>query len=156
MSKWIAKRMAKPFVPMFKLCFAMQGDFCKAFYEKYGEEALPIIAEVLGKAGVEHGKLSEIRGTLKAVGERLQFAGDVGLTPKVEIIASSDEMLHIKHPPPCTRGLEGTSRELCETLHNSYDKKMLSTTLGQEVEMKVLKTLAAGDEHCEVIFSIKK
>jgi len=35
------------------------------------------------------------------------------------------------------------------------DKKMMSTFLGQEVEMKILKSVAAGDEKCEVIYSKK-
>jgi len=35
------------------------------------------------------------------------------------------------------------------------DAKMVSTLLGQEIEMKILKSIAAGDKECEVIFSKK-
>ena len=51
-------------------------------------------------------------------------------------------------------GIEGTSKGLCEAMMNS-DKNMMSTLLGREVEMKILKSVAAGDKECEVIFSKK-
>jgi hypothetical protein len=35
------------------------------------------------------------------------------------------------------------------------DKKMVSTLLGKEINIKVPKSVAAGDKYCEVIFSKK-
>jgi hypothetical protein len=35
------------------------------------------------------------------------------------------------------------------------DETRMSTFLGQEVEVKILKSVAAGDKQCEVIFSKK-
>jgi predicted hydrocarbon binding protein len=54
----------------------------------------------------------------------------------------------------CPFGLEGTSKELCEAMMN-LDKNMMSTFLGKQGEVKVLKTVAAGDKICEIIESIK-
>ena len=71
------KVMAKGSSPMMKHMFAVTGDLSKAFYEKDGKEAIPIITEVV------------------------------------------------------------------------------STLLGQEMEMQILKSVAAGDKECEVIFSKK-
>ena len=33
-----------------------------------------------------------------------------------------------------------------------YEKMNINTLLGKEVKMKILKSVAAGDEYCEVIF----
>jgi hypothetical protein len=35
------------------------------------------------------------------------------------------------------------------------DKKMVSTLLGQQINIKIPKSMAAGDKYCEVIFSKK-
>ena len=56
--------------------------------------------------------------------------------------------------PKCILGIEGTSKELCEAMMTS-DTSMVSALLGQEVETKILKSVAAGDKECEVIFSKK-
>ena len=45
--------------------------------------------------------------------------------------------------------------ELCEAMMTA-DKKMFSSLLGQEMDMKILKSIAAGDKECEVVISIKK
>jgi len=71
----------------------------------------------------------------------------------IEIVELSDDAIHIK-VPKCTLGIEGTSKELCEAMM-ATDTKLLNTLLGQEVETKILKSVAAGDKECEVIFSKK-
>ena len=68
-----------------------------------------------------------------------------------EIVGSSDSSFHF-HQSHCALGLEGTSRELCEAMM-TVDKSRVSRFLGKEVEMKILKTGAAGDEKCDVVFS---
>jgi hypothetical protein len=70
---------------------------------------------------------------------------------QVEEVNLSDETLHLKMIR-CPMGIEGTSRELCEALM-SWDKGLMSTFLGQEGKIEVLKTVAAGDQICEVIES---
>ncbi|MCW4037460.1 MAG: hypothetical protein NWF13_01860 [Candidatus Bathyarchaeota archaeon] len=73
---------------------------------------------------------------------------------KMEIIELSDDMIHFK-TSTCPMGIEGASKELCEAMMTS-DKMMLSTLLGQEMESKITESVAAGDECCEVIISVKK
>jgi len=123
----------KQFAPMIKGMYARQGALAKAFYETSGNEALPKISEVMGS---EHYEMME-----KML--------EVGL----EIIDLSDDMIHFKLSQ-CTYGLEGTDRELCEAMMAEI-KTMFSTLLEQEVEMKIPKTVAAGDEYCEVIITKK-
>ena len=146
---------AKGFAPMMKRMFIGMGALSKAFYEKYGKEALPIITEVASQGGVEYGKIMQqmtpAKG-MKAVGESFKMMGSM-MGMGMEIIELSDDAIHFT-VPQCLLGIEGTSKELCEAMMTS-DKEMVGTFLGQEVEMKILKSVAAGDEECEVIFSKK-
>jgi predicted hydrocarbon binding protein len=146
---------AQRFAPMMKHMFAMLGALSRAFYEKYGNEALPIITEVAKKGGVGYGeimqKMMPVKG-MKDVGEMLKMMGAM-MGMEMEITELSDDTLHFKGPK-CMLGIERTSRGLCEAMMNS-DKNMVSTLLGREVEMKILKSVAAGDRECEVIFSTK-
>lgn len=147
---------AKRFGPMMmKSMFIGMGALSKAFYERYGKEALPIITEVTNQSGLRRAKIMQEMmpvKDMKAVGEQLRMMGSM-MGMGMEIIELSDDAIHFK-VPQCTLGIEGTSKELCEAIMTS-DKKMVGTFLGQEVEMKILKSVAAGDKECEVIFSKK-
>jgi Ran GTPase-activating protein (RanGAP) involved in mRNA processing and transport len=149
------EQAAKGFGPMIRQMFAEMGALSKAFYQKYGKEALPIIAKVSSQGGVEYGKMMQqmtpARG-MKAVGESLKMMGSM-MGMDMQIVELSDNAIHFK-TPKCMLGLEGTSKELCEAMMKS-DKNMIGTFLGQEVDMKILKSVAAGDKECEVIFSKK-
>ena len=143
------------FAPMMKHMYAMIGALNKAFYEKYGKEALPIITKVAGESGVESAKIIQQMmpvKDMKGVGELFKMM-EMMIGMKMEIIELSDDAIHFK-TSQCPLGIEGTSRELCEAMMTS-DAKMVGTLLGQEVKMKILKSVAAGDKYCEVIFSKK-
>ncbi len=146
---------AKAYASMVKLMFMGMGALSKAFYEKYGKEALPIITEVASQGGVEYGKVMQqmtpAKG-MKAVGELFKMM-DSMMGEGMEIIELSDDAFHFK-VSQCPVGIEGTSKELCEAMMTS-EKKMMSIFLGQEVEMRIPKSVAAGDEKCEIIYSIK-
>jgi len=147
--------MVKGFAPTIKQMYATMGAMCKAFYERFGEEALRIIAKVMGESGVGSAKIVQkmmpVKG-MKDVGELFKMMGAM-MEMKMEIIELSDDVMHFK-TSQCPLGIEGTSKKLCEAMMTS-DKKMVSTLLGQEVKTKILKSLAAGDKYCEVIFSKK-
>jgi hypothetical protein len=72
---------------------------------------------------------------------------------KMEIIELSNDVLHGKMST-CPICIQGTSQELCEAMMNT-DKKMVSILLGQQVDFKIPKSLAAGDKYCEIIISKK-
>jgi predicted hydrocarbon binding protein len=149
------EQAAQGFGPMMKHMFAALGALSRAFYEKCGDEALPIITEGARKSGVGQAeimrKMMPVR-SMKDIGEMLKMMGAM-MEMEMEIVELSDDTLHFKGPK-CMLGIEGTSKGLCEAMMNS-DKSMMSTLLGREVEMKVLKSVAAGDKECEVIFSSK-
>jgi len=154
LSRWIGKKIAKRFAPTMMAMYKTMGALCKAFYEKYGDEAIPIITEVMGKAGVEHAKIAQemVRGKdMKAVGELFKMM--LEMFEMGEITELSDDVLRFKSPL-CPMGIEGTTKELCEAMMTN-DKMMVSTLLGEEVDTKITQSVAAGDKYCEVIFSKK-
>lgn len=131
------------------------GALGKAFYKKYGKEAIPIITEVASRGGEESGKrMQEMAPVkdMKAVGEQFKMmASMMGID--MDILELSDKAIHFK-VSHCALGIEGTSKELCEAIMTS-DKKRIGSFLGQDVDMKILKSVAAGDKECEIIFSKK-
>jgi predicted hydrocarbon binding protein len=146
---------AKGFGPMMKLMFMGIGGLSKAFYEKYGDEALPIITELARRGGVEYGKIMQQMAparSMKAYAESSKMM-DSMMGMGLEVVELSDDKFHFK-VSQCPLGIEGTSKKLCEALMTN-DKEMISTFLGKEVDMKILKSVAAGDKECEVIYSIK-
>jgi len=149
------EQATQTFGPMMSLMFEGLGALSRAFYEKCGEEALPIIAEGARKSGARQAEIMQKMmpvKSMKGIGEMLKMMGGM-MGMEMEIIELSDDTLHFKGPK-CMLGIQGTSKGLCEAMMNS-DRSMMSTLLGREVEMKVLKSVAAGDKECEVIFSKK-
>lgn len=149
------EQATQTFGPMMSLMFEGLGAMSRAFYEKCGDEALPIIAEGARKSGARQAEIMQKMmpvKSMKDIGEMLKMMGGM-MGMEMEILELSDDTLHFKGPK-CMLGIEGTSKGLCEAMMNS-DKSMMSTLLGREVEMKVLKSVAAGDKECEVIFSKK-
>jgi hypothetical protein len=146
---------AKSFGPMMKLMYNMMGDLSTAFYKKYGKDALPMIAAVSAKYGADSAelvsKMMPIK-SMKDVGEMYKMMFGM-LGEKMEIVESSNNVLHWKISQ-CPMGIEGTSQELCDAMMIS-DKKMLSKIFGQEINIKVLKSVAARDKCCEAIYSKK-
>lgn len=130
------------------------GALGKAFYEKYGDESLPVITESMSKCGLEAGKLAKsmLKGEgMESVGSLFGMMGQ--LVMEFEIIKFSDDTFHFK-TTQCPVGIEGTSKGLCEALMSS-DKTMIGAILGQEVKIEIPKTVATGDEYCEIIFTTK-
>lgn len=141
------------FAPIMQLAMRGSGAFAKAFYQRYGKEALPIISRVMSQNGIEWGKMAQQMVPAKGVrayAESLKMISSI-MGMEVELVELSDDRLHFKGSQ-CPLGIEGTSIELCEAMMD-FDKSWMSTFLDQEGQIKVLKCVAAGDKICEVIES---
>jgi hypothetical protein len=146
---------AEGFAAVMQVMVKSMGDISKAFYNKFGKEALPVITEAASRSGVEQGKLMRHdmpAQDMKATGESLGMMGSM-LGIDTEMLELSDTVYHFKLSK-CPLGIEGTSKELCEALM-ANDKMMVSTLLGKDVDMKIFKSIAAGDEKCEIMYTIK-
>ena len=140
------------FGPFFMQMYETMGSLCAGFYETFGDEALPIInkvAEVSGKKSGEIMKGMIKSKDMKGVAEMFKMWEMMGM--EYEITDLSDDTLHFK-TSKCVPGLENTSKELCKAMMNN-DRSMVSTLLGKEVKIEIPKSLAAGDEYCEVVFT---
>ena len=131
-----------------------QGLLIKEFYKKFGKEALPIIEKVCGIQGRALGfkvikKLPDNKLTTVARSFSKSY------NPKfVKIITISDEKFHIQGTM-CPFGLENTSRELCEAVM-AIDREYFREAVSDKIELKILKTVAAGDLHCDTIYTLKE
>ena len=140
---------------MLKVVLTAMSNSNKAFYRQYGKDALPVIAGVMDQTGADWGKIMQQMSadrTMQSVAQ-LWLAGGAAMGMGTEIVNVSDRSMHYRQSH-CALGLEGTTRELCEAVMN-IDRRRVSTFLGQEIDMNILKTKAAGDDQCEVIFSTK-
>ncbi|MCK4380697.1 MAG: L-2-amino-thiazoline-4-carboxylic acid hydrolase [Candidatus Lokiarchaeota archaeon] len=131
-----------------------QGLLIKAVYKKFGVEALPIIKNVCRKQGKSLGlkvkkKLSN--NNLTSVAQAFSKSFDQNF---VKVISISDERFQI-HGTKCPFGLENTSRELCEAVM-AIDHGYFREAVSDKIELKILKTVAAGDPYCDTVYEIKR
>jgi hypothetical protein len=72
----------------------------------------------------------------------------------VKILSISDEKFHIQGTK-CPFGLENTTRALCEAVM-AIDREYFREAVSDKIELKILKTVAAGDQHCDTIYTLKE
>ena len=130
-----------------------QGMLIKEFYKEFGKEALPIIENVCRKQGRALGlkimkKVPDNK--LSTVARAFSKSFDPNF---VKIISNSDKIFHIQGTM-CPFGLENTSRELCEAVM-AIDHEYFREAVSDKIELKILKTVAAGDIHCDTIYTLK-
>ena len=130
-----------------------QGMLIKAFYKKFGKEALPIIKDILAKQGCALGlkiKKKIDNNKLSTVAK----AFSKSFNPNhVKISTLSDSKFQIEGTK-CPFGLEDTSRELCEAVME-IDKKYFQTAVSEDIELHILKTVAEGDSFCDTVYELK-
>ena len=131
-----------------------QGLLIKEFYKKFGIEALPIIESVCGRQGRALGlkvmkKLPDNKLTTVAHAFSKSFNPNF-----VKIISVSDEKFQIQGTR-CPFGLENTARALCEAVM-AIDHEYFRKAVSDKVELKIIKTVAAGDIHCDTIYTLKE
>lgn len=141
--------------PLMKLLMMGIGNLSKEFYQKYGDESLPIIERTAQLGGVEYGKLMlqmmpvhDMKSAVESM-KMMDSMMEMGMTP----IEVSDTTVRFKISK-CPLAIEGTDKKLCQALMMN-DKQMMSTFLGREVDMNILRSVAAGDRECEVIYTFK-
>lgn len=131
-----------------------QGLLIKAVYKKFGVEVLPIIKDVCRKQGKSLGlklKKKLPNNNLTTVAKAFSKSFDQNF---VKIISISDEKFQI-HGTKCPFGLENTSRELCEAVM-AIDHEYFREAVSDKIELKIFKTVAAGDPYCDTVYEIKR
>lgn len=128
-----------------------QGLLIKAFHEKYGDEILPIIDDILGRQGRALGlkvksKLSD--GQLSTVARAFTKNFDPAT---IKVISISNEKFHIQGST-CPFGLENTSRQLCEAVM-AIDREYFSSATDGKTTLEIIQTRAAGDPICDTLYT---
>ena len=130
------------------------GRIAKAVDKNFGVEGRNLLRQVMSERGSEMGKGMKPMSPgedFKSVGTF--FAGIVkifGVENEVEV-KENEVVIKI---PKCPYGLESTSRELCEALM-ALDARAIET-LGPNVTMEIVKTVAVGDPQCEISIKPKR
>ena len=130
-----------------------QGLLIKSFYEKYGDDILPVVEDILGRQGRAlglklHAQLSDPR--LSAVGA----AFSKNFNPAdVDVAEISDHRFQIRGNS-CPFGLENTSRKLCEAVM-AIDREYFFAATGGKTTLRILKTRAAGDPVCDTVYTVE-
>lgn len=130
------------------------GRIAKAVDKKFGAEGRNLLRQVMGERGSEMGEQMKPLcpgEDFKSVGTF--FAGIVkvfGVENEVEV-KENEVVVKI---PKCPYGLENTKRELCEALM-ALDARAIET-LGPNVTMEIVKTVAVGDPLCEMSIKPKR
>lgn len=130
-----------------------QGMLIKAFYKKFGKEALPIIKEVCVRQGRALGlKIMEKlpNNKLSTVAKAFSQSFDQNY---IKVISISDDKFHIQGTK-CPFGLENTSRELCEAVME-IDYEYFRTAVSDKIKLNIIKTVAAGDSCCDTIYELE-
>lgn len=130
-----------------------QGMLIKAFYEKFGKEALPIIKEICRRQGRALGlkikeKVSDNK--LSTVANAFSKSYDPN---DINVVSVSDKKFQIQGTK-CPFGLENTSRELCEAVME-IDHEYFRTAVSDKIKLKIHKTLAGGASCCDTLYELK-
>jgi predicted hydrocarbon binding protein len=131
-----------------------QGMLIKAFYEKFGKDALPIIKDICKKQGQSLGlKIKNKLPNNKLSTVATAFSKSYNPND-IKIIEISDEKFRIQGNK-CPFGLENTSRELCEAVME-IDAEYFHSSVNEKIQLKILKTIAQGDEYCDTLYIIER
>jgi hypothetical protein len=130
-----------------------QGMLIKAFYKKFGKDAIPVIKDICRKQGRSLGlKIKKKIPNNKLSTVAIAFSKSYNPND-IKVVEISDIKFQIQGNK-CPFGLENTSRELCEAVME-IDAEYFRTAVNEDIKLKILKTVADGDKNCDTIYSFK-
>lgn len=130
-----------------------QGLLIKAFHEKCGSAALPVIDDILGRQGRALGLKAGSRVADKRL-STVAAAFAKNFDPAtVDVACLSDEKFQIVGTK-CPFGLENTSRELCEAVM-AIDREYFAAATEGRTQLRILQTRAAGDPVCDTVYTLR-
>ncbi len=135
----------------------VMGSLARIVYEKNGAGALPLIESLFEELGVAEGRKAGKKLQANDFEEAIKsfFAPALqARPPRAEIVELSGEKVVIK-AFKCVMGLYGAGKEVCQAVM-ALDQSMLTSLTEKPLRMEIIKSLAAGDEHCLIEFRVKK
>lgn len=134
--------------------FGNIGSIAIAVDKKFGAAGRDVLRQVMTERGVAMGEMLKPMSTGKDFKSVGTFFSQAIKMFGVENEAKLKEEEVTITASKCPYGLEGTNRALCEAMM-AFDKTVI-TTIGPDVTLEVVKTVAIGDPHCELSIKAKK
>jgi len=132
------------------------SQMSKSFYEKFGDEVLPLIYKAWYAMGLELGKrlkerqvTTDFKSAALAVNNALHKRYGTSLV--CEELSKSVYHLKTKSGNVCDVGLENSGRPICEAVM-SVNQGRFKAACGIDVDMNIVKSRAIGDNCCEMIY----
>lgn len=133
--------------------FGNIGSIAKAVDKKFGAEGRDVLRQVMAEKGAALGDMLKPMSPgedFKSVGTFFaQALKTFGVENQAQL---SEEEVTVTNQ--CPYGIEGTSRELCEAMM-AFDKTAVNV-ISPDVTLEIVKTMAAGDPHCQLSIKAKK
>jgi hypothetical protein len=126
----------------------------RLFYEKFGDDAIPIIANVWYEMGLASGKvLSEKLSTHDFKSAANLFAENAKKSGAMEACQISDKLFHLttKSGFNCDVSLEDAGCLACEAAME-VNRGQFKSICGLDVDMNIVRSRAKGDDCCEIIY----
>ncbi len=130
------------------------GVVCSEFLEEFGEKAKGIIARICHQRGMAIGKLLEAKleeNSFENAVHAFVNASKKSAAPAILVSLTPDKA--VLQGTGCPLGLNDRGRPICETMM-AVDQGILERASHKNLTYKVEKTVAQGDDHCEVIFEV--
>jgi predicted hydrocarbon binding protein len=130
----------------------------RAVYEKFGEEALPLVTEAWHEMGIKAGKRIQSKKGIstfrEAADDHVQMV--LGFGDVYDFCTVTDRVYHARTRPgtPCDVGLENAGAPACHACM-AVNKSQLETICGAPVDMEVPRSRAMGDDCCEVKYILR-
>lgn len=129
----------------------VEGNLCRLFYEKFGDEALPLIESVFHNWGVILGQSMRAKMPSHSPKAALEFYLKPAMNreprPIMKELPGNRLMVRVF---TCPYRLQGAGEALCHAMM-AMDRAMLDTAAGIKLEWKYTKLIAVGDDCCEGI-----
>jgi len=129
------------------------GELAKELQKRYGDEPLSLLRPILREYGFHAG--SRLRKNMedKSFPDRVE----AWMTPLIRkglagVVEKGPEHIRITGTD-CPLNLEGTNRALCEACMG-IDEGVIAALGGCEVTLSIEKSLACGDECCQVLYGL--
>lgn len=131
----------------------VMGSLARALYEKGGAKSLKIIESVFKRYGRAQGRaMKEKIACGDFVSAVKGFFGPAlkSFPPRAEFVELSENRLVLR-AFTCRMGIQGAGGDLCRAIME-LDRAMIGQMAGRELDMRIEKSLAAGDDCCLVKF----
>jgi predicted hydrocarbon binding protein len=130
------------------------GILCSEFFVQFGEKAEKIISRICHQRGLALGERLVAKQKNKSFENAIKaFVAASEKSNAPAKLISLEKKRAVLQGTVCPMGLKGRGRKICETMM-AMDQGILEKASGKKIKFTVNKTVAAGDNYCDVTFEV--